>query len=157
MNYWRSTRIERPERPGMTDLGEHRIELTTADPIRTKLYVMPHSKRREAEEKVQKMLEMGVIELSNSPYNSPIVIVKKKDNTNKFCIDFQRINTVTKFDSESMANSEDVLAKLQKDQYFTKIDFSKGYWQITMAKESKPITAFSMADGCYQFCKFPLD
>ena len=144
-----------PERPGTTDLGEHRKELTTADPIRTKPYVMPYSKGKEVEEEVQKMLEMGVTEPSNSPYNSPIVVVKKKDNTNRFCIDFQRINAATKFDSEPMANSKDILAKLQKDQYFTKIDFSKGYWQIPMAKESKPVTAFSTTNGCYQFCKMP--
>ena len=116
---------------------------------------MPYSKRKEVEKEVQKMLEMGIIEPSNSPYNSPIVIVKKKDNTNRFCIDFRRINVVTKSDSEPMTNSEDVLAKLQKDQYFTKIDFSKGYWQIPIAEESKPITAFSMTNGYYQFCKMP--
>ena len=94
------------ERPGTTDLGEHQIELTTADLIRTKPYAMPYSKRKEVEEEVQKMLEMGVIEPSKSPYNSPIVIVEKKDNTNRFCIDFRRINAATKFDSEPMANSE---------------------------------------------------
>ena len=54
-----------------------------------------------------------------------------------------------------MANSEDILAKLQKDQYFTKIHFTKEYWQIPMAEESKPITAFSTTNGCYQFCKMP--
>ena len=75
------------ERPGTTDLGEHQMELT-ADPIRTKPYVMPYCKRKEVEEEVQTMLEMGVIEPSNSPYNFLIVIVKKKDNTNIFCIDF---------------------------------------------------------------------
>ena len=100
------------ERPGTTDLGEHQIELTTADPIRTKPYVMPYSERKEVEEEVQNMLEMGVIGPLSSPYNSPIVIVKKKDNTNRFCIDFRRINAATKFDSETMANSEDILAKL---------------------------------------------
>ena len=70
------------------------------------------------------MLEMGVIEPWNSPYNSPTVIVKKKDSTNRFCIDFRRINAATKFDSEPMANSEDILAKLQKDQHFIKISTS---------------------------------
>ena len=75
------------ERPGTTDLGEHQIELTTADPIQTKPYAMHYSERKEVEEEVQKMLEMGIIEPSNSPYNSPIVIVKK-GNTNRFCIGF---------------------------------------------------------------------
>ena len=103
------------ERPGTADLGEHQIELTTAYPIQTKPYAMPYSKRKEVEEEVQKMLEMRVIEPSNSPYNSPIVIIKKNDNTNRSCINFLRINAATKFDSEPMANSEDILAKLQKE------------------------------------------
>ena len=72
---------------------------------------------------------------------------------NRFCIDFRRKNAATKFDPQPVAYSGDILAKLQKDQYFTKIDFGKGYSQIPVAEESKPITAFSMTDGCYQFCK----
>ena len=101
------------------------------------------------------MLDAGVIEPSNSPYNSPIVIVKKKDGTNRFCIDYRRLNAVTKFDNEPMGNPEDIMTKLSKDKYFTKIDLTKGYWQIPVAESSKSMTAFSTPNGLYQFRMMP--
>ena len=59
-----------------------------------------------------------------SDYNSPIVLVKNKDGTNRFCVDFRRINLVTKFDTEPMRNPEDIMAKLKDDKCFSKIDLS---------------------------------
>ena len=81
---------------GETNLGEHRIELTTKEPIRVKPYPMPYAKRQAVQEEVGKMLEAVIIEPSRSEYNSPIVLVRKKDGTNRFCIDFRRLNAVTK-------------------------------------------------------------
>ena len=101
------------------------------------------------------MLESGVIEPSDSPYNSPVVLVKKKDGTNRFCIDFRRLNSITKFDSEPMGNPDDIMAKIDKDCYFTKIDLTKGYWQIMVAEESRPMTSFVVPSGCYRFIKMP--
>ena len=77
------------------------------------------------------MLEADVIEPAMSDYNSPIVLVKKKDGTNRFCVDFRRINLVTKFGTEPMGNPEDIISKLKDDKvFFSKIDLSKGFWQI---------------------------
>ena len=59
------------------------------------------------------MLEADVIEPANSDYNSPIVLVKKKDGTNRFCIDFRRLNTVTRFDTEPIGNVEDIMSKVK--------------------------------------------
>ena len=74
---------------------------TAKQPIRVKSYPKPYAKQKEVDKEVQKMLEAGVIEPSCSSYNSPIVLVKKKDGTNIFCIDFRRINAITKFDTET--------------------------------------------------------
>ncbi len=137
--------------PGLTNLGEHRIELTTKEPIRVRPYPMPYAKRQAVQEEVTKMLKSGVIEPSKSEYNSPIVLVKKKDGTNRFCIDFRKLNAVTKFDTEPMDNYEDIIAKTGCDKVFSKLDFSKGYWQIPMEEHSKPYTAFATPSGSYQF------
>ena len=141
--------------PGETNLGEHRIELTTKEPIRVKPYPMPYAKRQPVQEEIGKMLEAGIIEPSRSEYNSPIVLVRKKDGTNRFCIDFRRLNAVTKFDTKPMDNYEDIIAKTGCDKVFSKLDFSKGYWQIPMAETSKPYTAFSTPSGSYQFRRNP--
>ncbi|XP_063959750.1 uncharacterized protein LOC135155081 [Lytechinus pictus] len=81
--------------PGKTRLGEHSIRLTSDDPVRQKPYPVPHALRGVIDNEVEKMIEMEVVEKSNSPYSSPIVIVKKSDGSNRFCIDFRRLNRVT--------------------------------------------------------------
>jgi len=143
------------EIPGTTDLGEHTIDVTMKEAVRVRQYPMPYSTRQIIKDEVQNMLEYGVIEPSTSPYNSPVVLVRKKDDTYRFCIDFRRLNAITKFDTEPMGNQEDLIAKLRGDKYFTKLDLSKGYWQIPVAESSRPMTAFTTPEGCFQFKKLP--
>ena len=101
--------------PGTTHLAKHKIELTTKNPIRVHPYPIPYAKRQEVEKEVQAMLEADVIEPAMSDYNSPIVLDTKKDDTNRFCIDFRPFNLVTKFDTEPMGNPEDIMSKLKDD------------------------------------------
>ena len=84
-------------------------------------------------QEVHTMLSLDVIEPSTSSVASPIVLVKKPDGSNRFCVDFRRLNKVTKFDSEPIPDQEELFTKLVKDQFFTKIDLSKGYWQVPMS------------------------
>ena len=141
--------------PGNTDQAEHSIKLTTDEPIRQKPYPLPFTMREVVKKEVQMMLDLGVIEHTSSPYSSPIVIVRKKDDTNRFCIDFRRLNRVTVFDTEPMPTAEEIFAKLQDDKYFSKLDLAKGYWQIPVRTEDKEKTAFVTPDGSYQFKKMP--
>ncbi|XP_069119292.1 uncharacterized protein [Argopecten irradians] len=141
--------------PGTTHLQEHRIETTCDDPIRVKPYPIPYAKRKEVQEEVRKMVKMGIVEPSTSAYNAPIVIVKKKDQTNRVCIDFRKLNAITRFDPEPMGDIEDIMTRLNKDNYFSKFDLSKGYWQIPVEDNSRHMTAFSTSEGCYQFRKLP--
>ena len=101
------------------------------------------------------MIEYGVIEASSSPDNAPVVIIKKKDKTNRVCLAFRRLNLVTKFDSEPMGNVEDIISNLRKDKIFSKINLAKGYWQIPVHEASRPMTASTRANGCYQFKRLP--
>ena len=101
------------------------------------------------------MLEGDVIEPTTSPYASPIVLIKKKDNSYRFCIDFRKLNRITVFDSEPMPIADDIFSKLHSDAYFSKFDFTKGFWQIPMRQEDKSKTAFVTPDGSYQFKRMP--
>lgn len=116
--------------PGLTILGVHQIKLTSDKPIRSKPYPLPFTSRNIVCEEVRKMLEAGVIEPSDSPYSSPIVIVKKKDGTNRFCIDFRAINKIIVFDAETIPNADDIFVKLAGCKYISKFDLFKGYWQL---------------------------
>ena len=76
--------------PGHTTLGEHTIRLTCVDPIRTKPYPLPHALHDEIQKEVELMEQMGVVSSSNSPYASPLVVVKKPDGTKRICCDLRK-------------------------------------------------------------------
>jgi hypothetical protein len=141
--------------PGNTTLIEHNIQLTTTDPIRVKGYPVPFHLRETVKEEVEKMLQLGVIEPSNSPFASPIVLIRKRDGTVRFCIDFRQLNKVTVFDAEPMPNIEAIFAKVSKYKYFSKLDLSKGYWQVPMSDKARALTSFDTGDGLYMFRKMP--
>ena len=141
--------------PGFTHLAEHRIETTTGEPVRVKQYPVPYAVRNSIDEEVSKMLKADIIEPSTSAYNAPVLLVRKKDKTTRFCVDFRRLNSVTKFDTEPMGNIEDILTRFDKDVYFSKIDLSKGFWQIPVAEDCRHMTAFTTSTGAYQFKKTP--
>ena len=137
--------------PGRTDQIQHDIKLLTSEPIRTKGYSIPYKTRSVMETEIQDMLDLGVIEPSISPYSSPIVLVPKKDGSVRFCIDFRKLNKVTEFDAEPMPNMKEIINRMSGHKYFTKMDLSKGYWQVGLTERSKPLTAFETPRGLFQF------
>ena len=142
--------------PGRTDQIQHDIiKLLTSEPIRTKGYSIPYKTRSVTETEIQDMLDLGVIEPSISPYSSPIVLVPKKDGSVRFCIDFRKLNKVTEFDAEPMPNMEEIINRMSGHKYFTKMDLSKGYWQVGLTERSKPLTAFETPRGLFQFRTMP--
>ena len=94
--------------PGETDVIQHQIRLTDDTPIRCKPYPLPYAMREELRNEVDTMLEMGVVRPSTSPYASPIVMVKKKDGSNRVCVDFRKLNKITEVDPEPMTTAEDL-------------------------------------------------
>ena len=141
--------------PGKTNIIEHRVRLVDDRPIRCKPYALPYAVRGEIREEIQEMISNGVVRESNSPYASPMVVVKKKDGSNRICVDYRKLNRITITDPEPMTTAEDLFQNLGKCQFFSKIDLSKGYWQIAVAEEDVPKTAFVTGDGCYEFLRTP--
>ncbi|XP_068235502.1 uncharacterized protein [Palaemon carinicauda] len=141
--------------PGTSNKGEHKIELTSHEPVRSKTYRVPYGVRASLRKEIKDMLDMGIIQESASPYASPVVMVKKSDGSNRVCIDFRKLNRITIFDPEPMVTADDVFARLSESNFFTKIDFTKGYWQIKVRSEDVPKTAFVTPDGQYEFLKMP--
>ncbi|XP_068207579.1 uncharacterized protein [Palaemon carinicauda] len=141
--------------PGTSNKGEHKIELTSHEPVRSKPYPVPYGVRASLRKEIKDMLDMGIIQESVSPYASPVVMVKKSDGSNRVCIDFRKLNRITMFHPEPMVTADDVFARLSESNFFTKIDFTKGYWQIKVRSEDVPKTAFVTPDGQYEFLKMP--
>ena len=100
-------------------------------------------------------MDLGIIRESISPYASPVVIVKKSDGSNRVCVDYRKLNKLTVFDPEPMPTAEELFQKTGNDKFFSKIDLSKGYWQIKVAEEDVPKTAFVTPDGHWEFLRMP--
>lgn len=141
--------------PGSTHIVHHHISLTSDQPVRSRPYTVPYGVRESLNRDLKEMEKMGIIRKSESAYASPVVIVRKKDGSNRICVDYRKLNKVTVFDPEPMSPAQDLFAQIGKDQYFTKIDLSKGYWQIPVSKQDVHKTAFVTPDGTYEFLKMP--
>ena len=94
--------------PGETDVLQHRVKLTDDTPICCKPYPLPCAMREELPNEMDSMLDMGVVRPSTSPYASPIIMVKKKDGSNRVCINFRKLNKITEVDPEPMIMAEDL-------------------------------------------------
>lgn len=110
------------------------------------------SQREVADREVAKMLSQGIIEPSDGPWCFPIVLMKKKDGSVRVCIDYRKLNEVTKKDAHPLPRIDDNLDSLAGSQFFSTLDLACGYWQDEVAKEDSPKTFFSTGRrGLYQF------
>ena len=101
------------------------------------------------------MQATGVIQPSNSPWASPVVLVRKKDGSHRFCVDYRDVNAVTKKDKFPLPRVDDLLDQLGEAQYFSTLDVASGYWQIRVHPESQPKTAFVTHQGLHEFRVMP--
>ncbi|XP_055714233.1 uncharacterized protein LOC129808478 [Phlebotomus papatasi] len=136
---------------GRTELAEHAIGTGDHAPIKQPPRRFPIAKASEMERLVEDMLQQGVIEPSTSPWASPVVLVKKKDGTTRFCVDYSRLNSVTKKDSFPLPRIDDTLDALRGSSWFSVLDLCSGYWQCSTRHADKEKTAFTTGRGLYQW------
>ena len=118
-----------------------------------KSYPIPYKMQKDIDKEIDDMLAMGVTERSEAPYASPLVLVKKPDNTYRVCINFKELNKITAFDPEPMMSPDDIFPKLSV--HYSTFDFSKGYWAISMEEKSKDYTSFITSRGLIRFKVMP--
>ena len=140
---------------GFSDRVEHHIDTMGAEPIKEHVRRLPLAKREIEREEVRKMLQKGVIEPSISPWSSNIVLVTKKDGSTRFCVDYRKLNAVTKKDSYPLPDIRQCLDALADSAWFSCMDINAGYWQIGVKPEDREKTAFATSMGLYQFVKMP--
>ena len=136
---------------GLTDLVEHSIETGSAAPIHQAPYRLSFAERSEVQNLVNEYIDAGFVAESDSPWACPIVLVRKKDGTLRFCCDWRRLNSVTRRDAMPLPRIDDMIDRLAKAKFFTKIDFTSGYYQVRLSEASREKTAFVTPDGHYEW------
>ena len=140
---------------GQTNVVHMNIDTGSHPPIRQRPYRTPFAQRPLVEQHIASMIDANVIEPSTSPWASPIVIVPKKDGSKRFCVDYRKLNAITTKNAYPLPCIDEILGVLNGVKYLSCLDLKSGYWQVAMATEDKPKTAFITHEGLYQFNVMP--
>jgi len=145
---------------GETDLGEtslaaHQIDTGDARPIRQTLRRQPFHLLDKIDEHVAKMVKAGVVEPSCSPWTSNIVVVSKKDESLRFCVDYRKLNSVTRRDAYPLPRIDSCLDVLSGAQFFSAFDLRSSYHQVPMDMKDADKMTFIVRTGTYRFRRIP--
>ena len=103
---------------------------------------------------IEDMLTRGLLRPSNSPYSGPFVLVTKKDGSNRICVDFRKLNEVTRKDAFPLSQIDQIIDHLHGSKVFSNLDLASRYWQVPLVEAAIPKTAFVTPDGGhFQFLK----
>ena len=140
---------------GKTDLGQHTIETGNAAPIAFKHRRIPRGLEEDVGRYVNELKEAGIIRESNSPWNFPIVVTKKKNGDIRMCVDYRALNAKTERAIFPIPSANEVFDTIGTAKYFSTLDLSSGYYQVPIAENDIPKTAFSTRFGQYEFTRMP--
>ena len=145
--------------PG-TDLVTHKIPTKDDIPINARQYKFPHSLKEEINKQVQELLDNGIIQPSNSPYNTPLWIVSKKPDSQgrprwRMVLDFRALNEKTISDAYPLPNITEIFDQVGGAKYYTVLDLASGFHQIKMDPADAHKTAFSSPFGHFEFKRMP--
>ena len=142
---------------GYCRVAEHVIELEPGTkPIKQRYYPVSPFKQKIIDEELQKMLKDEVIEPSKSAWSSPICLVRKKDDSYRFCVDYRLVNAATKKDAYPISYISAILDRLRDAKYLSSIDIKSAFWTVPLSESSREYTAFTVPGrGLYQFRRMP--
>ena len=128
---------------GRTNIVRHKINTGSNIPVKQPPRRTPIAMRAEVDKHIDEMLQKKVIEPADGPWSSGIVLVKKKDGSTRFCVDYRRLNDLTTKDAYPLPRIDDSLEQLSGNKWFSTLDLCSGYWQVEMESEDRPKTAFA--------------
>lgn len=138
-----------------TTLGVHRIQTGNAEPIASYAYPIPAKRRLKVQEMLVDMQENGIIEPCESAWAAPLIIVQKPSGDLRPCVDYRKLNAVTKTDRYPMPTIEQLLFRTDKRNFVSLLDLKSGFWQIPVAEEDRDKTAFVCEFGLFRYLRMP--
>lgn len=141
--------------PGQANSVKHFIDTGNFQPINSVPYRCGEKEKEALNTQLNEMLKQGAVVPSKSPWSFPVVLVKKKDGSLRFCVDYRKLNNITKKDVYPLPRIDDSLNALGGAQFFSTFDMTSGYWQIRMNEESQEKTSFICHQGLFEFKVMP--
>ena len=138
---------------GHTSKVKHKIQLTDNTLFKDKYRRIPPSMIDEVRAHLKEMIYLKVIRPSQSPYCSNVVLVRKKDNTLRFCIDLRKLNNLTVKDSYALPRIEETFDALHGAKWFSTLDIKSAYWQVEIEEQDKHKTAFVVGQLGFYECE----
>lgn len=155
LHKWEKAFAAHEEDFGRTDVVKHSIPTGEAPPIRERFRPLPPLLYQDMRTLLEGMLQNGVITESSSPWAAPIVMVKKKDGSWRFCVDYRKLNSVTHKDAFPLPRIEETLTSMTRAEWFSTLDLASGYWQVEVDPQDREKTAFTTPVGLYEFQRMP--
>lgn len=131
------------------------IELTSDTLIYYKPYRLSYSERKQVQEMIEELKAAGIVGDSTSPYGFPILLVRKKNGEIRMCVDYRKLNLVTKRKKSQMLQVDDHLDGVHDMDFCTILDFRSSYYQLPLSTESREFSAFVTPDGNFQWKAVP--
>lgn len=140
---------------GCINIVQHDILATSGPPVKQPPRRMARDKQAAADQQIQQSLESGVARPSNSGWAAPIVMVKKKDQTPRLCVDYWPLNERTIKDAYPLSHIQDTLDILSTAKCFSTLDLTSGYWQVEMTQRARKAAAFCTRKGLFEWNVMP--
>ncbi|XP_065365428.1 uncharacterized protein LOC135958451 [Calliphora vicina] len=140
---------------GRTTLVSHTIDTAENKPIKQRYFAVSPAIEQLLFAEIDRMLQLGVIEESQSPWSSPVALVRKPGKV-RLCLDARKVNSVTVKDAYPLPLIDGILSRLPKARFITSLDLKDAFWQIPLDERSKEKTAFTVPGRpLYQFVTMP--
>ena len=130
---------------GCTNILQHSVNTRDHPPIKQQPHRTPVVRMEKVAEMISAMEKQGVVQPSTSPWASPVVLVPKKDRSLRFCVDYQRLNSVTRKDVYPLPRVDDIFDTLGEVKYFSTLDLASGYWQVELDEDARAKSALLLS------------
>ncbi|XP_062386073.1 uncharacterized protein LOC134073108 [Sardina pilchardus] len=155
LDRWQHVFSTHDEDYGCTDVVKHQIPTGDVAPSRERYRPVPPTLYQEVRSLLRGMLEGGIIRESSSPWAAPIVLVQKKTGAWRFCVDYRKLNSMTKKDAFPLPRIEDSLTSLSQAAWYSTLDLASGYWQVQVEERDREKTAFTTPFGLFEWDRMP--